>query len=84
MNRRIFEYLPLGCSSLEEDVFPGLIEHGVLASVQQGLFIDIGTPEDFERAQTLRQQLTAAAAGQSELLLSVISKYPNKSTDDPI
>jgi NDP-sugar pyrophosphorylase family protein len=39
--------------SLEHDVFPRLLDRGVYGLVCTGLFIDIGIPEDLERAQTL-------------------------------
>ena len=48
-------------SSLERDVFPRLLARGIFAIEETGLFIDIGTPEDFARAQTLNSQLRAAA-----------------------
>ena len=44
--------LPEGASSLERDVLPALAEQGRLAgSESPGRFWDIGTPEDFERAE---------------------------------
>lgn len=39
--------------SLERDVFPQLLQGPVYGVVSEGLFIDIGVPEDLERAQTL-------------------------------
>jgi NDP-sugar pyrophosphorylase family protein len=39
--------------SLEREVFPHLLNDKVYGLVSKGLFIDIGIPEDFERAQTL-------------------------------
>jgi D-glycero-alpha-D-manno-heptose 1-phosphate guanylyltransferase len=60
-NRRIFEHIPEGPASLERDVFPKLIDHGVYASEQHGVFIDIGTPEDYARAQELCERLYEAA-----------------------
>ena len=56
-NRAIFQHIPDGPASLEKDVFPRLLELGVYAVEQQGMFIDIGTPEDYVRAQTLCQTL---------------------------
>ena len=38
--------------SLEYDVFPKLVGAGLYGFVTQGRFIDIGTPEDFARAET--------------------------------
>jgi len=60
-NRRIFDHIPKGPVSLEKDVFPKLLDHGVYASAQHGVFIDIGTPEDYERAQGLCERLYEAA-----------------------
>lgn len=60
-NRRILEHLPEGPASLERDIFPNLLGHGVYASEQQGLFIDIGTPEDYARARELCERLNVAA-----------------------
>jgi NDP-sugar pyrophosphorylase family protein len=42
-------------ASVEKDVFPRLIQHGVYAQEQHGTFIDIGTPADYPRAQQLLQ-----------------------------
>jgi D-glycero-alpha-D-manno-heptose 1-phosphate guanylyltransferase len=61
-NRRIFDHLPEGPASLERDVFPELIHHGLYASEQHGVFIDIGTPEDYARAQTLCERLHEAVS----------------------
>jgi NDP-sugar pyrophosphorylase family protein len=60
-NRRILEHIPEGPSSLERDVFPKLLTQGVYALEQQGVFIDIGTPEDYARAQGLCDRLYDAA-----------------------
>lgn len=49
----VWPYLPQGPASLERDVFPRLLEHGVYAREQHGKFIDIGTPADYARAQEL-------------------------------
>jgi len=59
--RAILQHIPDGPASLEKDVFPRLLEHGVFALEQQGMFIDIGTPEDYARAQNLCQSLNLAA-----------------------
>ncbi len=63
--RAILEHIPEGPASLEKDVFPGLLEQGIYALEQQGMFIDIGTPEDYARAQTLCQSLYQAALPES-------------------
>jgi D-glycero-alpha-D-manno-heptose 1-phosphate guanylyltransferase len=60
-NRRILEHIPEGPSSLERDVFPKLLTQGVYAFEQRGVFIDIGTPEDYARAQGLSDRLYDAA-----------------------
>ncbi len=60
-NRRIFDHIPDGPWSLERDIFPNILELGVYASEQQGVFIDIGTPEDYARAQELSKRLDEAA-----------------------
>jgi NDP-sugar pyrophosphorylase family protein len=53
----IFEQIPDGPGSLEQDVFPRLFGKGVFALEHRGMFIDIGTPEDYARAQELCDQL---------------------------
>lgn len=60
-NRAVLRHIPEGPASLEKEVFPRLLEHGVYALEQHGMFIDIGTPEDYARAQTLRTSLYQAA-----------------------
>ena len=59
--REILEDVPERPGSLEKDIFPRLIERGIYAQEQRGMFIDIGTPEDYARAQTLCSDLYAAA-----------------------
>jgi NDP-sugar pyrophosphorylase family protein len=58
----IFTHLPQGPASLERDVFPRVLDRGVYAFEQQGMFIDIGTPEDYARAQEVSDRLYQAAA----------------------
>jgi D-glycero-D-manno-heptose 1,7-bisphosphate phosphatase len=49
--REILNHIEAACS-LEQDVFPRLAEAGLLSgSVLDGYFIDIGIPEDYQRAQ---------------------------------
>jgi len=55
--------IPGGPVSLEKEVLPYLLEQGVFASEQSGIFIDIGTPEDYSRAQDLYIRLSQAAIG---------------------
>ncbi len=64
-NRAVLEQIPEGPSSLEKDIFPKALELGVYALDQQGMFIDIGTPEDYARAQTLAENLYQAASIKS-------------------
>jgi D-glycero-alpha-D-manno-heptose 1-phosphate guanylyltransferase len=60
-NRAIFEHIPEGPASLERDVFPQILDHGICALEQRGMFIDIGTPEDYARAQAICDRLCDAA-----------------------
>lgn len=59
-NRTVLRHIPEGPSSLEKDIFPRLIEKEVYAFEQHGMFIDIGTPEDYARAQELGDSLYQA------------------------
>jgi len=59
-NRDILKRIPEGPGSLEKDVFPRLLELGFYAFEQYGMFIDIGTPEDYARAQALSANLRRA------------------------
>jgi NDP-sugar pyrophosphorylase family protein len=63
-NRAIFGYIPEGPASLEKDVFPLVLDRGIYALEQRGMFIDIGTPEDYARAQVLCDRLCHAAFGK--------------------
>jgi D-glycero-alpha-D-manno-heptose 1-phosphate guanylyltransferase len=63
-NQAIFQHLPELPASLERDVFPRLLDQGVFALEQHGMFIDIGTPLDYARAQQLCDSLEAAANGR--------------------
>jgi NDP-sugar pyrophosphorylase family protein len=53
--------IPQGPASLEHDVFPLFMEQGFYAIEQQGMFIDIGTPDDYERAKKMSDRLASAA-----------------------
>jgi D-glycero-alpha-D-manno-heptose 1-phosphate guanylyltransferase len=57
----VLDYIPEAAASLERDVFPRLLDHGVYALEQHGMFIDIGTPEDYVRAQSIYDRLRDAA-----------------------
>ena len=49
----VLQHIPMGEVSLEREVFPKLLGHGVYAAKQSGMFIDIGTPADYLHAQQL-------------------------------
>ena len=52
MNSRILNLLPSGQSSLESDIFPELAKQSLLLGKEfKEYFIDIGVPEEFQRAQ---------------------------------
>jgi D-glycero-D-manno-heptose 1,7-bisphosphate phosphatase len=54
LDRRITGWIADGPVSLEAEVFPKLAQAGVLrGALYDGEFIDIGIPEDLDRAQTL-------------------------------
>jgi NDP-sugar pyrophosphorylase family protein len=57
----ILGQIPEGPVSLERDIFPQLLEQGVYACEQRGLFIDIGIPEDYARAREMCDRLANAA-----------------------
>jgi D-glycero-alpha-D-manno-heptose 1-phosphate guanylyltransferase len=61
----VLDHIPDGPASLERDLFPRLLERGVYALEHQGMFIDIGTPEDYARAQELCGRLYQAALPES-------------------
>lgn len=51
-SQKIFEKIPSGLNySLEYDVFPEIIKEGLFGFVTDQQFIDIGTPERYQRAQ---------------------------------
>ncbi|MFL6449619.1 MAG: nucleotidyltransferase family protein [Bryobacteraceae bacterium] len=64
-DRSILDYIPEGWANLEQDVFPRIAEAGVFAVQQKGIFIDIGVPEDYSRAQALCAKLYRAASKHS-------------------
>jgi NDP-sugar pyrophosphorylase family protein len=65
-DQRILELIPEGRASLEKDVFPRVLAHGMYALEQQGMFIDIGTPEDYARARGLSDKLYQTALQTQE------------------
>ena len=66
-NRAVLQAIPEGHASLEKDLFPAFIQQGMYALEQNGMFIDIGTPEDYERAKELSQKLYQAAVAEPHL-----------------
>ena len=56
-DRSVLEHIPEGPASMEREVFPRILRHGVYAMEQHGMFIDIGTPEDYALAQVLCDRL---------------------------
>jgi NDP-sugar pyrophosphorylase family protein len=60
--REVLSHIPTGPCSLEKDVFPKLLDRGVYALEQHGIFIDIGTPEDYVRAKQIYDRLYEAAS----------------------
>ena len=68
LRKQIVRDLPAGTAiSLERDVFPRLLDRGVYALVCTGLFIDIGIPDDFKRAQTLLASRVGTASHDSSV-----------------
>jgi NDP-sugar pyrophosphorylase family protein len=66
LRKQIVRDMPAGTAiSLEREIFPRLLEHGVYGLVCTGLFIDIGIPEDFKRAQILLASRIGAASQDS-------------------
>jgi D-glycero-alpha-D-manno-heptose 1-phosphate guanylyltransferase len=61
-NHAVLRSIPEQPASLEKDIFPRLLEQGVYAQEQHGMFIDIGTPADYARAQALCDSLNDAAS----------------------
>jgi D-glycero-alpha-D-manno-heptose 1-phosphate guanylyltransferase len=66
-NHSVLRYIPEGPASLERDVFPCILEQGVYIVEHRGMFIDIGVPEDYARAQTLSDTLWSLASQQYRL-----------------
>ena len=71
LRKQIVCDLPAGGPiSLERDVFPGLLDRGVYGLICTRLFIDIGIPDDFKRAQALLAPRVSA-----------VSRNPSVSSD---
>lgn len=56
----VLAHIPNGSVSLEKDVFPRLLGQGVYAARERGVFIDIGTPDDYALSQQLVGRLRAS------------------------
>ena len=65
MKREVLERIPDGEVSLERDILPNMLSQGLYALQQQGTFIDIGTPSDLARAQSLSAHLKSLTEGSS-------------------
>jgi NDP-sugar pyrophosphorylase family protein len=65
-SRKILDLIPDGPTSLEKDVLPRILPLGVFALEQEGEFIDIGTPRDYARAQSMYERLKKAALRKSQ------------------
>src|SRR5437016_7835016 len=66
LRKQIVRDLPAGTAiSLEREVFPRLLDRGVYGLISTGLFIDIGIPDDLERAQTLLASRVGTASHDS-------------------
>ena len=71
VQKQIVRDLPAGRAiSLERDVFPRLLDRAVYGLVCTGLFIDIGIPDDFKRAQTLIASRVGTASHDSSATAS--------------
>jgi len=66
----VLAQIPKGSASLERDVFPLLMEQGIYAHEQRGMFIDIGIPEDYARAKNIYDRLANAALNKHRLSFS--------------
>ena len=65
-SRALLDQIPTGPSSLEKDIFPRILDQGVYAAEQRGMFIDIGTPGDYARAQVLLDRLYRATPREAQ------------------
>ena len=53
MSHKVLDFLPKGQSSLEHDLFPKLVEMGLIIGREfQGYFVDIGIPIELKNAQS--------------------------------
>lgn len=69
-NSTVFAQISDRPVSLEREVFPRLLEQGIYALEQRGVFIDIGIPEDYARAREICDRLADAAVYKHSPALS--------------
>jgi NDP-sugar pyrophosphorylase family protein len=50
-SREVLAIAPVAALSLEKEVFPMLLPHGVFAMAVQGYFVDIGLPEEYQKLE---------------------------------
>ena len=63
LSRQVIDSIPEDTAvSLEHDIFPALMSHGLYGYQERGRFLDIGTPEDFAAAE----QFFSAAINEDE------------------
>jgi NDP-sugar pyrophosphorylase family protein len=55
MQRSVLAPFPSGASSLEKDFFPRLVQNRLFGYCHRGSFIDIGTPDSYQKAQEILQ-----------------------------
>jgi D-glycero-alpha-D-manno-heptose 1-phosphate guanylyltransferase len=60
-DQAVLEQISEKPASLEHDVFPRFLEQRFYALERQGLFIDIGTPDDYVRARKMYDRLSDLA-----------------------
>ena len=66
LRKQFVRELPAGTAiSLEREIFPRLLDRRIYGLICTGLFIDIGIPEDFKRAQALLASRVGAASQNS-------------------
>lgn len=67
LDRRILREIPQTkhALSFERDILPALVGRGLFGYPTEGFFIDIGVPEDYERAQTEIPRRLASARAHS-------------------
>jgi D-glycero-alpha-D-manno-heptose 1-phosphate guanylyltransferase len=49
LTRSVLDNMPPGTISFEKEILPQLIQKGLFGSIQQGFFIDIGVPDDYNK-----------------------------------